>query len=471
MHQAVDNLPNASHVENTKFLDTPDLCPDAAAPISLLDFLSNHVVLCRTVPHLFAYDRLNLAATNRSFRHLILDSPGVFRHLDLTHVRAARCDVDSVDHGNETWRNAQLNDFLTEDDFYSGPLRGIFASLQRSNLLADVQTLILDGLSVTSELCHELILDPKYNIRVLSLRDTKNLNERKLCRTLQYACRPSRPKNTPRLKALYVFGSSQPALHPEDTQEEWYQKKGKIITRPIGAEWADALVDCHGIIAFDTLPCQGPRHINSPAYGKVPHLHAAPPPPPPSSSSSGARTPQWAVASYALPGCAGCGAAPEGLITATRTPRAELPLLSPPPLFASSLQAAATPNTPCSSSSGGGASSSFVARCSDCIRDRYCFSCSSWWCEDCYAPPTEPSHPTTALSLAPSDVVVVNPQGDAWVQQHEEESRAAAARAKPKARMLKSCWECGSNVSFCVSPRHRHLGIVGTAADGWIPVP
>ncbi|KAL2759903.1 hypothetical protein ACRALDRAFT_2038660 [Sodiomyces alcalophilus JCM 7366] len=409
MHRVVDNPTNASHVENITPLDAPTLSPHPT--ISLLDLLCNHLVLCRTVPYLPAYDRLNLAATNRSFRHLLLDTPGVFRHLNLTRVRAARCDVDSVDQGNETWRNAQLNDFLTEDDFYSGPLRGIFASLQRNNLLADVQTLVLDGLSVTAELCHELIHDPKYNIRVLSLRDAKNLNDRKLCRTLQYACRPSRPNNTPRLKALYIFGSSQPA---DGTQEEeWYQKKGKIITRPIGPEWAETLVDCHGIIAFDAVPCQGPRHINSPAYGKVPHIHGVPPP-------SGARTPQWAVASHALPGCAGCGAAPEGLITPKRTPSAQLPLLAPPPLFASSLKAAATPATP-RSSSGSHRDPSFVARCSDCLRDRYCHSCSSWWCEDCYVPPT-------------------------------------AAECMPDGRRVASCdscWECGSNCHDCIEKTQR----------------
>lgn len=314
--------------------------------------------------------------------------------------------------------------------FYSGPLRGIFASLQRSNLLADVQTLVLDGLSVTAELCHELIHDPKYNIRVLSLRDVKNLNERQLCRTLQYACRPSRPNNTPRLKALYIFGSSQPAPHPEDAQEEeWWQKKGKMITRLIGAEWAETLVDCHGIIAFDAVPCRGPRHINSPAYGKVPHLHA-----------TAARTPQWAVASYALPGCAGCGTAPEGLTTPSKTPSAQLPLLSPPPLFASSLKAAAIPTMPPPHGSGRDATTpSFVARCGECIRDRYCHSCSSWWCEDCYVPPTA----AFALGLGPSDVIVVNPQGDAWVEHHAGEE-AHATRARPKVRN-------GSCYSSCVS--------------------
>jgi len=301
-------------------------------------------------------------------------------------------------------------DIIFRCSFYSGPLRGIFANLKRHNLLGDVQTLILDGLSVTSELCHEIILEPAFNVRVLSLRGTKHLNERKLCRSLQYACRPSRPVGTPKLKALYVFGSpEQPAGRTED---DWYQKRGRMTTGSLSDDWAATLVDCHGVIAFDALPCNGPRHLNSPAYGKIEASHLVTPMGAPHDT-------QWAVASFSVSGCAGCGAAPEGITTHAGTPPSQLPLLAPPPLMSSSLKACTTPSE-CSKSG------SFVARCFDCLRDRYCSCCHKWWCEDCYTPPTAP---VFHRSLSTSDVVIVSPDGDAWIQHHEAADNAVA---KPK---------------------------------------
>ncbi|TDZ35257.1 hypothetical protein C8035_v009833 [Colletotrichum spinosum] len=416
--------------------------------IDLLTLLCNPLILSHTAPHLSAHDRLSLSTTSRSFRDLITHTSGVFRHLDLTRVRTAQFDVDGIDRGGQVWRNVQLDENLTEDDFYSGPLRGIFSNLRRRDILQDVQTLILDGLSVTSELCNEIILDPSYSVRILSVRGVKNLNERKLCRTLQYACRPSRPEGTPRLKGLYVFGArdtplpsatpttasqtvshaahissgwnakSQQALTSSLRSEgdEWYQKKGRIVARQLPEEWASTLVDCAGIIAFDALPCTGPHHINSPAYGKV-------------KISSSSR--QWAVATVALGGCAGCGAAPEGMSVHKDTPASQRPLLCPPPLLTSSVKAATTPSPTVGSSK----SPSFVARCLDCLRERYCAGCHKWWCEECY------QTPSAVVELADTDVIIVDAEGGAWVQHQEQQSQP-----KIKARITKSCWECGSNL-------------------------
>lgn len=300
------------------------------------------------------------------------------------------------------------------NSFYSGPLRGIFANLKRHNLLGDVQTLILDGLSVTSELCHEIILDPAYNVRVLSLRGAKNLNERKLCRTLQYACRPSRPEGTPRLKALYAFGAPKQS-EAKACGDDWYYNKGRMTAGSLSEDWAATLIDCHGIIAFDAVPCNGPRHINSPAYGKIQTSHMVTPMGAPQDT-------QWAVASFALPSCAGCGAAPEGVTRHAGTPAAQLPLLAPPPLQSSSLKACTTPSPEANSESP-----SFVARCFDCLRDRYCSCCHKWWCEDCYIPPTAP---VFHRSLSTTDVVIVSPDGDAWIQHHEGAADSAATKPK-----------------------------------------
>ncbi|KAK2767119.1 ubiquitin fusion degradation protein [Colletotrichum kahawae] len=428
-------------------------------PTSLINLLYNPLILAHTAPHLSAHDRLSLASTSRSFRDLVTHTPGVFRHLDLTQVRTAQFDIDGIDRGGEVWRNVQLDENLTEDDFYSGPLRGIFSSIRRRNILQDVQTLVLDGLSVTAELCHEIIHDPSYSVRILSIRGAKNLNERRLCGSLQHACRPSRPEGLPRLKGLYIFGAPDSKLPPMTASgvssaaavsaaaqisagwnaksqhalssslrsegDEWYQKKGRIITRPLVEEWANTLVDCHGIIAFDAVPCSGPHHFNSPAYGKV-------------RVPGSAR--HWAVATVALGGCAGCGASPEGMTVHKDTPASHRPLLAPPPVLTSSIKAATTPQP----GTGSTSTDSFVARCLDCLRERYCAGCNKWWCEECY------QTPSTAIELAETDVIIVDAEGGAWVQHEEQQSQP-----KIKARITKSCWECGSNCHDCIERTQR----------------
>lgn len=146
---------------------------------SLLDLFSNTLILYETIPSLPIATLLDLASTSKDIRALLFNTPGVFRHVDLSSIKSAQFDVAAVDHGGEVWRNAQLDENLTEDEFYSGPLRGIFYNLGRSNILANVQTLVLDGLSVTADLINDILVDPKFQVRILSIRETKNLNERR----------------------------------------------------------------------------------------------------------------------------------------------------------------------------------------------------------------------------------------------------------------------------------------------------
>ncbi|PNP45280.1 hypothetical protein TGAMA5MH_03003 [Trichoderma gamsii] len=380
---------------------------------SLYGTIHNSLVLSHVIPYLSISSILSLAATNRAFRELLFSTPGVFRHLDLTHIKALKFEIDKIDHGGEVWRNVQLDENVTEDDFYSGPLRGILSTLKRQHILENVQTLVLDGLSVTSELCHDIINDAAFNVRVLSIRDVKNLNQAKLRQALQYACRPTRRAGSPKLKALYVFGSrdvlaaakpsgpsassistewnkkSQTALASSLKQEgdAWWHKKGRIIPRPVSQEWANCLLACRGIIAFDAVLCQGPRHRNSPVYKGGSDADSAP-----------------AVATYALSGCENCHKAPEGFTYPSGiSPDASLPLLAPLPLLSSSLRAATTPKD---------ADTSFVPRCMDCIRERYCTSCNKWWCESCYDFSGQSSSGHYATQIAIVDDDTVNDFGD-----------------------------------------------------------
>ncbi|KAK5995362.1 hypothetical protein PT974_03766 [Cladobotryum mycophilum] len=410
---------------------------------TLYDTLHNSLVLSHTVPYLPISSLLHLAAASRSFRGLIYQTPGVFRHLDLSQVKSVHFDLDKIDKGGEVWRNVQLDENVTEDDFYSGPLRGVFSPLRRLNILQNVQTLVLDGLSVTAELCHDIISDPAFNVRILSIRDVKNLNQGKLRQTLQYACRPSRPEGSLKLKALYVFGSKDAAPATQSSSssistgwnhksqdalacslqkegDAWWSKKGRIISRPIAEEWVNCMLACEGIIAFDAVLCHGPRHRNSPSYGKgCVQTDGSP-----------------AVATYAVSACDSCGDAPEGMTHSDSGSIHTRPLLAPPPLLSSSLRAATTPQEP---------GSSFVARCFDCIRERYCTGCQKWWCESCYQLPGQGSG-----GMATQVVVVDDETLNAFGNLDLE-----TPTTKVKSRVSKSCWECGNNCDDCINRTQR----------------
>lgn len=291
--------------------------------------------------------------------------------------------------------------------------------MRRRDVLRDVTTLILDGLSVTAELVHDIISDPAYSVRILSLRGVRNLNEPKLRAVLQMAVRPSRPEGTPRLQGLYIFGAKDTlplpaspvttkgnslssglnqrshralaaALDEVADECQWYDQKGLVLPREVPEEWASTVLACAGVISFDAVLCRGPRHLNSPVYGTI-NMSAHSPPPPYVPS-------KWAIATHTVSGCAGCGTAPEGWTvwgdsvgTDAEDSSCRFPLLAPPPVHSSNIKAAQRPTGASTNSRTNQAGNSnskprrFIARCMECIRDRYCWACCKWWCEKCYA--------------------------------------------------------------------------------------
>lgn len=333
---------------------------------------------------------------------------------------------------------------------------------------------MLDRLAVTADLVHDILTDSAYSVRILSLRECKHLNGQKLRGALQYACRTSRPEGTPRLKGLYIFGKadvptdgtkqvatpsvpvstsgtgpavgatwnarSQKALtasrisSDHGAEEPWYGQRGWQFagTSHIHLDWAQTLVACNGIIAFDAVLCAGPRHLNSPAWGKVDvdTLDAA-------SSSASPGVPHWHVAQFSVGGCAGCGSAPEGWTVwgeegdASNTERPDagdrrgsgaagtdaaigrFPLLPHLPLHSSSVKVAMCPSgqllnahraTYSAMQTG---KARFIPRCGACLRDRYCTACHRWWCESCYIGPwatASPESQNVDLVSLPSSV-------------------------------------------------------------------
>lgn len=386
--------------------------PPVDSAITLLDLLSNSLVQHQTVPYLPISALLSLAATCKTFQNLIYRTPRVFRYLDLSTVKGASIPFAPIDAGGEVWRSERMDEAVTEDDFYSGPLRGIFSNLSRKRVLQDVQTLILDGLSVPANLIWEIVCESKYNVRILSIREVKNLNERKLMQVLRYCVRPTRPAGTPRLKGLYVFGpkdthtpqaewrsldthtsSSMGVMSSEGAQlgmewnhkshqalssalaadrNCWYSASGRMISKPPISEWAETVQVCEGLISFDAVLCRGPRHkLSAPSSINTPNEGSG-------RLSNHFIPPTLATVALGPNGCAICHKSPEGpLVFGTASP-AELPLLAPPPLHSSTVRAAEYP------AMGRGSSLPLFMRCEACLRDRWCERCNKWWCESCH---------------------------------------------------------------------------------------
>ena len=390
--------------------------PEAALPVTLLDLLSNSLILHQTCPYVPISGLLSLSATSKSFRSLVYDTSHVFRYLDLSPIKATT-SIPPLDSGGRIWRSQRMDEGLTEEEFCAGPLRGTFSFFRRKNVLSDVQTLILDGLSVPADLVRELICDEPYNIRILSIREVKNLNERKLLQVLKYAVRPSRPEKTPKLKGLYFFGPSDRTLSGgrESSQgsslslastgvmssagaqlglqwnrkshqalstslamdgDQWYQASGKMITKPYLPEWASLLELCRGIIAFDAVLCRSFRHELEPIDRSPTNFE-------PSTAAGTAKVPDYhispSVAIFALgpTGCAQCHTSPEGPAVLSISPVEHLPLLAPPPRHSSTVKAAQSlvPST-C-------IPPPLFARCGECLFNRRCERCDKWWCEEC----------------------------------------------------------------------------------------
>lgn len=383
-------------------------------PTSLHNLLSIDLILRQTAPHLSTSALLSLSATNKSFRTLINTNSEAWRYLDLSKVKSARIDTSPIDAGGISWRAERMDEALTEDDFYSGPLRGIFSKLHTKGVLRFVHTLILDGLPVPADLVREIIAEDRFSVRVLSLRDCRHLNHTKLQQVLRYAVRPGRLDGSPKLRALYVFGHkdsqrskvktqttitqqapsgvlasegaqigsewnsrSSETLNnslPNDDQQRWYDRSGRALIRTTSA-WADTIQACQNIITFDAILCRGPRHDITLTPGK----DFLPP----------------ALAGVALgpQGCKTCKTCPEGSAVFGQTDETTLPLLAPPPLHSSTIRAAQCPEVT------NGTFPPLLTRCEDCLRGRWCERCNRWWCENCYAEPVSRTATTTSADV------------------------------------------------------------------------
>lgn len=391
---------------------------------SLLDIFSNSLILDHMAPYLSISSLLALASTSRFLHFMIMETPYVFRLLDLTRCRGAQLPAP-VNPGGQGSPSEQLDELITEDEFYSAPLRSVFANLERRCILQGVRTLVLDGLSAPANLVSEIVLSDRFNVSILSIRGCLHLNERILMQTLQHAVRPTRPKGMPRVKGIYFFtptsssrgpgrnryrdwwssqlGSSRDAgrIPSEEQnittssqwqQNEWYRPSGRLFKRAIEDGWAQTLRKCEGIISFDAVLCRGPRHnidLFSPANKDGPRPEG--------------RFLEPAIATVALGprGCDGCHSSPEGPVIWGQSPDEHFPLLSPLPLHSSTVTAAKRPAL------FPGEHPVLIARCAECLTDRWCHRCNKWFCASCLPHPER-----IRVNLSPHQTAVRAPRNN-----------------------------------------------------------
>lgn len=419
-------------ISSTHPISLPGVEAQIDTSTNLLALLSNHLISSRIIPYLPVASVLAVASTNRAYHALITKeqhNSSAFRYLDLSQIRCAQLKLPPMYGGQ---RSEQIDEALTEDDFYSGPLKGVFRRLEKTQTLEWVSTMVLDGLCVPTEVVRQIIMEDRFQVRILSIRDVTQLNVKKLCQILNYVTRPSRPEGTPKLKGLYVFGPKDPlpvkeeehglrrrspTRFPEsrpsdtvravgaslsedwnkrsqetlaqelgETNDKWYHSAGKIIAKTPRSEWAETLMACQGIIHFDAVLCRGPRHTPASYSGEAEAGSYLPP----------------AIATIALgpKGCEMCKSCPEGPAVFGRSSSHEIPLLSPIPFSSYTIRAAQMP-----SSSLLGGFPRIIARCADCLRGRWCERCHKWWCEPCYDPNAvtiqpQPQHPQSHGTIA-----------------------------------------------------------------------
>lgn len=371
---------------------------EGCLPPELFDLLSNSIIFNNIVAYLPLASRFALTRTCHLYRDYLLSSSDAFRVLDLSKCRGAYIPyIARVDSGGQSFRAERMDESLTEDDFYAGPLRGVLRKLHRQQILRSVNSLVLDGLaSVTNDLLHEIVTSDDYHVRLLSVRRCQNVNQAKLQQLLMYICRSSRPEGTPRLQGLYFFTNPvQPRSYAEnagvtgldgaqlgalptfkgslDDTEPYYAPSGRMIemNRTDLKFWAQIISACKGLIWFDAVLC---THMHS---DMAPNI---------SDNIRDERPDMAPIATLALgpAGCTSCGTSPHDAPVWGQSSHDEFPLLWPPPPSGRIIDAIRPPVR--STVEGVVPPQRLIVSCQWCVDNRHCDSCHKWWCGDCYNP-------------------------------------------------------------------------------------
>ena len=387
-----------------------------ALPGSLLDLLSNDLILRHTSPYIGIKTLVSLAATSKSYQSLVYNTPQVFQHVDLYGTSV------SVRPAREFFVDNQKFDELYVQRFST-----IFTVLENRNVMQDVRTLILDEMLAPPAIIEDLLLNERYQIRLLSLRTVYKGPTHPVLPILHHLIQSYRLNGTLKLKGLYWFGPSNRFQDIYKLNENVERPEAIGVTASMGAqlgadnhkdydldnlrklfgedpysdtpygapgtsnylrsswvasEWPEILEACRGLIAFDAVLCRHNRE-NDP-------------------------DPRPKLATVRLNGCQSCGTCPEGPAYPGVSPADHLPLLSPPPLHSSKVEVAQRIDT------DGRPYPPLILRCHTCLKDRWCEMCNVWWCESCYTIPKNrcrtkaSSASNVSASASNEDIKVLN---------------------------------------------------------------
>ncbi|KAH8599299.1 hypothetical protein B0O99DRAFT_591161 [Bisporella sp. PMI_857] len=334
---------------------------------TLLDIISNHLVLTQLAPYLTPFSLFRLAATSHAFYNTIVTNPNAFRRVDLSTVRSVRYeDLEcAVLH----------NSSVDYEETRCLPLSKLCDIFLIRDILPTIQTLILDRQCVHVEMIRELFVTGSCQIRLLSLIGVKGLDPNEFQHLMNDMFRGGRRPDSPPLEGIYFFGppevytmsfnakdvgSERPDI--EDDPNPWYLRSTTAIqpelydnSMPHSYSPSALLRATQESLSWDAVLCRAAIHTYpNPGY-RIPVIA------------------RWALGTT---GCHLCHSAPEG----PGSGRHQLPLLSPPPLYSSAIKVAQ--QSP--SDSGSITLLPFYARCGHCVKDRWCAMCNKWWCEDCY---------------------------------------------------------------------------------------
>ncbi|KAL7269081.1 hypothetical protein RUND412_008269 [Rhizina undulata] len=199
---------------------------------TLLTIISNDLLLRSISPYLLPQELLALSLTSRTAYSLIVHTPSVWRHVDLSLVPS------SIVCKKRTYN---LTTFLS-----------------RPFVVRDIQTLILDGLPVGTDFLRHLLTNPALRIRILSVRGCMYLIDE----SFRGLLRELATSNSSALRGVYRF--TKPDHCEQSTASNWEDSGSKytyvVEKRELDA-WAETIGFCEGRIAFDTRLCRGPRHL------------------------------------------------------------------------------------------------------------------------------------------------------------------------------------------------------------------
>lgn len=360
-----------------------------ALPSTLLDLLSNDLILRHTSPYIGIKSLVSLAATSKSYNSIIYDTPHVFQYIDLYGTFVSMASAQDF-----------LIDYQKMNDLYAQRFRTIFTLLKNRNVMQGVRTLILDDIVVPATIIEDILFHDCYHIRLLSLRSVGRKPANEIWPILRRVIRPDRPNGALKLRGLYCFGHSNTFQNVYNFKEFSGRPEAIGVTASMGAqlgannhayhdldnsrklfggdpysdspygapgtsdvltgswvasEWAEILEACKNLITFDAVLC---RHNRK----SVPD-------------------PRPKIATVRLRGCEICNTCPEGPAYPGVSPVDHCPLLSPPPLHSSKVEVAQRIDT------DGQPYPPLILRCRTCLKDRWCEMCNAWWCESCYTVP------------------------------------------------------------------------------------